>query len=190
MINIMGNDSPTMNNIQFFSDFAHGISTIENLNEPTDLLIDLIRQTVASSGRVLIFANGGSAAIASHIAVDFTKTCNVPTMVFHDSAMLTCFANDFGYEHTYEKIVNYFANSNDLVILISSSGESNNLINAAEVCRSLGLKVFTLTGFKSTNRLRTENKFGFWVESVNYNYVEAMHLVFLLNICEFLRKVI
>jgi len=149
--------------------------------------LSLIRNAKQNDGKILLFGNGGSAAIASHVSVDLTKACNVPAQVFHDSAMLTCFANDFGYENVYKETINFYASSNDLVILISSSGESKNMLNAAVQCKKMQIPFYPLTGFSDSNSLKTSNEFGYWVDSKNYNIIEAMHLVFLLNICEIIR---
>ena len=163
------------------------INKISIKNEDIEFFLSLIRNAKQNDGKILLFGNGGSAAIASHVSVDLTKACNVPAQVFHDSAMLTCFANDFGYENVYKETINFYASSNDLVILISSSGESKNMLNAAVQCKKMQIPFYPLTGFSDSNSLKTSNEFGYWVDSKNYNIIEAMHLVFLLNICEIIR---
>ena len=97
--------------------------------------------TVSSSGRrIYIIGNGGSAAIASHVAVDLTKACKCPTQAFHDPALLTCYTNDYGYEHGHETMVSDFVAAGDLCVFISSSGTSENIINAAFKAREVTQK--------------------------------------------------
>ena len=104
---------------------------------------------------MLIFGNGGSAAIASHVSVDLTKNAGVEAMNYNESDLITCFANDFGYEHWIDKAVNYYAKKNDILILISVSGSSPNVVNAAKNAKKNGIKhVITLTGKDKNNPLK------------------------------------
>ena len=96
------------------------------------LISDMILRVKESGGKIFIIGNGGSAAIANHAAVDFTKAANITATTFNESSLLTCFANDYGYEYWTEKAIEFYAKKNDLIILISSSGESKNIINGAK----------------------------------------------------------
>ena len=91
------------------------------------------------NSRVFIFGNGGSAAIASHVSVDLTKNIKIKAMNFNEADLITCFSNDYGYEKWVEKAIDFYANKNDIIILISSSGKSLNMINA---CRAAKKKRF------------------------------------------------
>lgn len=144
----------------------------------------LISRTNASGGKVLIAGNGGSAAIAGHAAIDFTKAARISSMCFNEAALITCFSNDYGYEHWVEKSLEYYAGPEDLVILISSSGKSPNMLNAAKKTREMGLALITFTGFDSKNPLRSEGQVNLWIDSHSYNVVENVHQVWLLAICD------
>jgi len=150
-------------------------------------LIELKRmlETCQTAGKKAIIAgNGGSAAIASHGAVDFTKNAGVRSVTFNEADLITCLANDFGYECWLAKALEFYADDGDVAILISSSGESANLIKAAEYARSRPLAVVTFTGFAANNRLRKLGDLNFWVDSRAYNIVEMTHQIWLLAVCD------
>ena len=134
--------------------------------------------------KVMIAGNGGSAAMASHISVDFTKQAGVRTMNFNDADLITCFANDYGYENWVSKALEFHSEKGDIVILVSSSGNSLNMVNAAKAAKKLGLTLVTLTGFDSKNALKKEGDINLWLDSVAYNIVENTHQIWLLMICD------
>ena len=123
----------------------------------SELLIasEKILRTNNDGGKIIIVGNGGSAAIASHASIDFTKAAKIRSINFNESSLLTCFSNDYGYEYWTEKAIEFYADQNDLVILISSSGQSKNIINAALKVKEMGLSLITFSGFfyKSLRRL-------------------------------------
>ena len=158
--------------------FAPGV--LPQLTELKGLLVK-----VRDSGKKVILAgNGGSAAIASHCAVDFTKCANIRCINFNEVDLITCFANDYGYERWLEKALEFYADRGDMVILISSSGKSANMINAARYARSAGLVLVTLTGFSQDNALRKLGDLNIWVDSRAYNVVEMTHQIWLLAVCD------
>jgi D-sedoheptulose 7-phosphate isomerase len=145
---------------------------------------ELLRKIRDQKGKTLVAGNGGSASIASHVAVDFTKAAGLPTMCFNEASLITCFANDFGYEHWLEKALEYYATPLDLVILISSSGKSPNMLRAAQKARDLHLPIVTLTGFGADNPLKSMGDVNFWVDSRCYNVIENVHQIWLLAISD------
>lgn len=153
---------------------------------------DLIRlahtmKAASSAGRNAIFAgNGGSAAIASHCAVDFSKNAGIRASSFCDASLITSLANDFGYEHWIEHAIRLYSNPGDTVVLISSSGQSPNVVHAARYARAVGLRLVTFTGFDPANPLRTLGDVNFWVDSRAYNVVEVTHQLWLLAVCDLL----
>jgi D-sedoheptulose 7-phosphate isomerase len=138
--------------------------------------LTLLLSTKESGGNVYLIGNGGSAAVASHIHNDFCNVCGIRSVTLHESALLTCFSNDYGYEHAYSTMLEKTARKNDLLIAISSSGQSKNIINAAIAMRSRKAAVITLTGFSVSNPLRTIGEINFWVDSQSYGLVEIAHL--------------
>ena len=164
------------------------IQTIQkHLDQISNTAVEEAAILVASARCLHLFGNGGSAAICSHVSVDLTKASGLKAFTYHDSALLTCFANDFGYENAYAKIVEKFVAADDCVILISSSGMSLNILNAAAATRAAGASLLTLSGFTRDNRLREfASDQHFYIPSDNYNVVEAMHLILLLSVAEIL----
>lgn len=138
-----------------------------------------------SQGKKAIFAgNGGSAAIASHCAVDFTKSAGIRCVNFNEPDLITCLANDYGYELWLQKAIELYADDGDLVVLISSSGQSANMVEAARYTRARGLTTVTFTGFRPDNPLRSLGVLNFWVDSRAYNVVEMTHHIWLLSACD------
>ncbi|MBN2452673.1 MAG: SIS domain-containing protein [Candidatus Omnitrophica bacterium] len=144
----------------------------------------LVREASSLGGKVMIAGNGASAAIASHVSVDLTKTAGVRAISFNDADLITCFSNDYGYEHWVEEALKAYACAGDLVILISSSGKSPNIVNAARQARSMGLKVITLSGFRPDNPLRRLGDLNLWTDSDEYNIIEAVHQSWLSSVVD------
>jgi D-sedoheptulose 7-phosphate isomerase len=131
----------------------------------------------AKRGAKIIFVgNGGSASIASHMAIDFLKNGNIPALAFNDSSLLTCISNDLGYEYVFQRPLKILAGKNDILFSISSSGQSKNILNAAREARKKGCGVITFTGFNKNNPLRKLGDINFYVPSKSYGYVEITHL--------------
>jgi len=121
-----------MNN--FFKEYFDLINEKVKSLESKDLVLcaNTIIETSNTAGKVIIFGNGGSAAIASHASIDFTKAAGIRAINFNESSLITCFSNDYGYERWVEKALAFYADKNDLAIFISSSGESKNMINGSK----------------------------------------------------------
>jgi len=143
-------------------------------------------ETHQSSKKIIIAGNGGSAAMASHVAVDFTKAAGIRAVNFNEADLITCFANDYGYEHWVEKALEAYADPGDLAILISSSGKSLNIVKGVEKAKNMGLSVITVSGFLSDNPLRKLGDLNLWVDSTEYNIVEMTHHVWLVAIIDYL----
>ena len=124
--------------------------------------------------------------MASHVTVDFTKAAGMRAVNFNEADLLTCFANDYGYENWVARALEFYADEGDLVILISSSGQSPNMLNGAKQAKEMKLPLVTLSGFRSDNPLRTKGDVNLWVDSTAYNIVEMTHHVWLLAIIDYL----
>ncbi|MBU1932068.1 SIS domain-containing protein [Patescibacteria group bacterium] len=128
------------------------------------------------SGNKLIFiGNGASAAMASHLSADFWKNAGVKAIAFNDIALLTAVSNDCGYQHVFEKPMKVFADRGDVVVAISSSGKSENILNAVKAARSKHCSIITLSGFMEGNPLRKLGDINFYVHSGFYGPVEIIH---------------
>ncbi len=134
-----------------------------------------VKSTHEKKGKVIMIGNGGSAAIASHLAIDYSKNGRIPALAFSDAAALTCLSNDYGYEYVFAKQIEYHAKPEDTLIAISSSGRSMNILNAVSVAKKLGCKVITYSGFKEKNPLNLSGDLNFYIASLEYGYVEVAH---------------
>lgn len=139
----------------------------------------VIRRAIATherGGKLMFVGNGGSSAIASHMSIDYWKNGGLRATAFNDPALLTCLSNDYGYEHVFEKPIRMFGAAGDLLIAISSSGKSPNILNAVDAGRDIGAHVITLSGFGDDNPLRSTGNVNFFVPSSSYGFVELTHL--------------
>ena len=124
----------------YFKDYTRSIN---NLLDDVDIdLIDksvaIIRKTLNTKSKIYIIGNGGSASIDSHVSVDFAKVAGVPSSTFNNSNLITCFAKDYSYENWVTVAIKAYCNHKDLIILISSSGTSQNIVNAGRIADSKG----------------------------------------------------
>ena len=140
---------------------------------------DMIARMEQAGGKLIFAGNGASAAIASHCALDFTKQAGVPSISFNDPSLITAFANDYGYEYWVAKAIGFYAQQQDIIVLISSSGKSPNMINAAKYAKEKGMKIITFTGFSADNPLKQLGNLNVWVDSKAYNIVECTHMIWL-----------
>ena len=177
-----------MSDKNFVKDYLKDLSS---LLQPNDDIINKIINvknalvsTKENKKKVMIFGNGGSAAIASHVSVDLTKNAKIRSVNLNEADLITCFANDYGYERWIEKAVDFYADEKDILILISSSGKSPNMINAAVQAKSMKIPIITLTGFEQDNPLRQFSELDFWVDSRAYNVIENTHQIWLLMVCD------
>jgi D-sedoheptulose 7-phosphate isomerase len=146
-------------------DFYQGIiNTVEHILSQSKL------------GRKIIFiGNGASQSIASHLAADFLKNAEVKALAFTDPSLLTCISNDLGYECIFEKPIEMFADDGDILVAISSSGQSENIIRGCRAAEKRGCKIITLSGFKPDNQLRSLGDINFYVAAQIYGQVENIH---------------
>jgi D-sedoheptulose 7-phosphate isomerase len=138
-------------------------------------------------GRLYLVGNGGSAAVASHAVTDFLNVGKLRASTLHEPALLSCMSNDYGYEIAFARILATLATPGDMLIAISSSGQSANIRNAAAEMRKQGGAVLTLSGFKRDNPLRSLGQLNFWLDSSDYGMVEIGHQFVLHNIADRLR---
>ena len=138
-----------------------------------------------SNGGKLIFAgNGASCSIASHCSLDFSKQAKIKSLCFSDPSYITALSNDCGYEEWLKVALSHHLELNDLVILISSSGNSENIIRAAQYAKEQNATIVGFSGMKSNNRLRSFCDFDFWVDNMSYNIIENIHSIWLTIICD------
>jgi D-sedoheptulose 7-phosphate isomerase len=169
---------------KYFSDLSKIIKPNTECLKKLNIVKDLIVSTSKKSGKILIFGNGGSAAIASHVSVDLTKNARIRAVNFNEADLITCFSNDYGYDRWIEKTIDFYADKKDIIILISSSGQSKNMINACKAAKKKRIRVISFTGHSKNNPLSKLSKISRWVNSKAYNYIENIHQIWLLGICD------
>ena len=162
------------------------------LQEVDTILINktvrLIQRKVKLDNQIYIIGNGGSSSIASHVSVDFVKVARINSTTFNNSNLITCFANDYGHDNWVKEAIKAYCSKNDLIIIISSSGKSLNMINAAKYCKKNKHDLITLTGFKKNNAISKLGNINFHVNSSEYNYIEMIHHIILVSIVDIFAK--
>ena len=166
----------------YLTDFSDLIKPNKHIISKLIQVRNIFLNTSKKKNKILIFGNGGSAAIASHVSVDLTKNAKIRTVNFNESDLITCFSNDYGFERWIEKAVDFYADKNDTLILISSSGKSKNMINACKAAKRKKVKVISFTGHTKNNPLSKISDLSLWVNSKAYNFVENTHQIWLLTV--------
>jgi D-sedoheptulose 7-phosphate isomerase len=146
------------------------------LEEGCEWLRRTAHETHDAGNKIIFVGNGGSAGIASHLAIDFSKNGGLRALAFNDPAALTCLGNDLGYENVFAKQIDFHARSGDMLIAISSSGRSPNILGAVKFARARDCSVATFSGFNAENELRQTGDVNFYVSSGEYGFVEVAHL--------------
>lgn len=141
--------------------------------------VAMTRATHERGGQHYLIGNGGSAAMASHMATDAWKNAHVRAMAFNDAALLTATGNDHGYDQVFSLPLARLARAGDLLIAISSSGNSPNIVRALETARDLGVDAVTLTAKRPDNRARSLGALNFYVPLERYGWAESAHQVIL-----------
>jgi len=170
---------------QYFAmlaDLLHGAQVTDHaaksmpLSDGCEWVRNAAHQTHDAGNKIIFVGNGGSAGIASHLAIDFSKNGGLRPLAFNDASALTCLGNDLGYDNVFAKQLDFHAAPGDLLVAISSSGKSPNVLNAVKVARARDCGVATFSGFTEENDLRKTGDVNFYVGSCEYGFVEVAHL--------------
>ena len=177
-----------MNDLNYFSDYFKKINNhLQRVDIPDlEMVAKMFLNTSNHNRKIICIGNGGSAAMSSHVTVDLTKAAGIRAVNFNEADLLTCFANDYGYENWISEALEFYADNGDMVILISSSGKSLNIINGAKFAKEMDLTLVTLSGFEHDNPLCKLGEINLWVDSTSYNIVEMTHQTWLLAIVDYL----
>ena len=136
---------------------------------------DIANQVNEAGGMIYFIGNGASATMASHMALDFTKNGGFRSLAFNDSAYLTAIGNDLSYENVFSLPIEKFGKVGDLLISISSSGNSPNILNGISSAQKLKMKVVTLSGMKPDNQSRQNGDLNVYDPAKTYGIVECTH---------------
>ena len=177
-----------MNDKQFLDNYFDLYKSALKINVQTQLtdFKNLCLKVKECDAKLMIAGNGASASIASHAALDFTKQAKVRSMAFNDHNLITAFSNDYGYENWISEAVKAYGQKHDVVVLISSSGNSQNVVKAAKTSKDLGYKVVTFSGFTSSNELKKWGDINFWINSKAYNIIESVHGIWMFAVVDLL----
>ena len=173
----------------FFKNYSKELQDLLRLDSKTIQKLEKVKNHLTNVKRykkkILIFGNGGSAAIASHFTIDLLKNTKIRCVNFNESSIITCLSNDFEYENWVKKSIEYNSDKKDMLIIISSSGESKNMINACKYAQKKGIfPIITFTGFKEGNSVSKLGTINFWIDSKKYNHIENTHQFLLLSLVD------
>lgn len=147
-------------------------------------LVETFTEVKQNSGQVFFIGNGGSSAIASHMTADFMKNGGMKTYSLYDSAVTTCMGNDYGYEDIFCRPLDFLMGREDLLVAISSSGNSCNIVKAITVAREKQGKIITFSGFKEDNVIKGMGDINVYVPRDHYGMVESIHNLILQQIVD------
>jgi D-sedoheptulose 7-phosphate isomerase len=172
----------------FLDDYVGRLHRVIRVDDAVVAQITATREiwlrTSARGGRVVFIGNGGSAGIASHLAIDLSKNASLPAVCFSDASMMSCLANDYGFEEWLAHALRLNARAGDCLVAISSSGRSMNILNAVAKARAMKLDVITLSGMSPDNPLRELGDVNYWVDSRSYNIVETAHQFWMMAVID------
>jgi len=173
---------------QYISSLQNSLSELIITNQKGDVLpndqgfdeLCELSSLVAQQNRMqFMFGNGASASFSNHMALDWTKNGKVRTMSLTSSPIITAVGNDLGFDESFAAPLKWYAQSGDLLIAISSSGNSQNILNVIAQAREMGLKVVTLSGLMSDNPSRQLGDLNVYIPAKTYGIVECAHQVIL-----------
>lgn len=159
---------------------------IKEYNDGISLLLDTFSKHKERGSKVFFIGNGGSAAIAGHMTADFMKNGGMRTIGLYDSAAATCLSNDYGYEYVFSKQLEFMADIGDLLVAISSSGNSENIVNGIVAGKNRGAEIITFTGFNRDNKCSRMGDINVYVPCRVYGKVETIHVLILQQIVDLL----
>ena len=160
--------------------FSEYITTLQSAHMEEEF--DKFKKAFKDYNRIIILGNGGSNSVASHISQDYMKFHNKKVSILSDPSMITMLTNDFGYNNAYQKFLEYYVEKDTLVIIISSGGESLNMLKCVDWCEDNKIDYGVLTGFEENNTIRgeaTNALFNYYIDSKSYGVVECVHQIFL-----------
>ncbi|MCB1083936.1 MAG: SIS domain-containing protein [Simkania sp.] len=153
-------------------------------NQALQIFHSFLLQTKENDGTVFVVGNGGSAGIAHHFSIDLLNALKIPSQTLYDSNVMTCISNDYGYDQVFSRPLDLLLKRNDLLVCVSSSGNSQNILNAAAIAKSKDIPIITLSGFEPHNPLRNLGDLNLYLPIIDYGLVEMGHFFLLHTIID------
>ncbi len=150
-------------------------TAVEGYEEAIECMVQLFSTVKQAKKNVFFIGNGGSAAIAIHMTADFMKNGGMRTVSLYNNSVMTCMANDYGYENVFSSPLELLAREGDLLVAISSSGNSPNIVNAVNTAQKKGMQIITFSGFRRENRINSMGDYNVHVPVSHYGIVESIH---------------
>lgn len=156
-----------------------------SFDDAANVVKNMFKSSMDEGRSIFWVGNGGSTAICSHLSQDIMNKLGIKSHCFSDPSLMTCMANDYGYENVYARPLTVHASENDILIAISSSGNSENILNAVAVARKKNMQIITLSGLNKNNKLwQINSQASFFVSSNLYGIVEVSHEAILHGVIE------
>ena len=155
-----------------------------DVDEAYELLADWVRECAADKRRIYFAGNGASASMACHFSTDLAKNSNAPTEVFTDPSLITATGNDMGYAETFAYPLRQRMVPGEVLVAISSSGNSPNTVKAMAAARELGGRAVTFTAMKPDNKMRTSGDLNFYIPAEDYGMAESGHAALLHHLID------
>ncbi|MDE7204410.1 MAG: SIS domain-containing protein [Lachnospiraceae bacterium] len=184
-------------NDQYINELIHTLEQtrvyIENdteLNYDTGMrtLVECFSRHKKADTQIFFIGNGGSSAIASHMTADFMKNGGMKTYSLYGNAVTTCMGNDYGYEYVFSRPLEFLGQENDLLVAVSSSGNSQNIVNAINTANAKNMETITFTGFKKDNKSKQLGTINVYVPSEKYGVVESIHNLMLQQVVDLIME--
>jgi len=175
---------------KFISDYKKNfLKLLSEQNYDNEIIkaVNLLKECKKKKKKIIIFGNGASASIANHVSVDLTKNSKFRAINFNESNLITCFSNDYGYENWIKEALNFHYDKGDVVILVSSSGNSKNIIKAMKVAKKMNIKIISLTGFNGGQAKKLAD-INLNVNSKNYGVIEDTHSFIMHSVTQILHN--
>ena len=157
-------------------------STCQHQGDPVSLdqglqtLLQIWSRQITNDRSVFWIGNGGSAALVSHVSQDLINKCRVRSLTFNDPSLITCMSNDYGYEQVFKRPLLTLAREKDVLMAVSSSGMSTNIVDAARSALEIGMDVVTLSAFSANNHLhKLPSTLSFHTPTEIYGHAELAH---------------
>lgn len=156
----------------------------DSYEDAMHMLTDMFLTVRQEKKKVFFAGNGGSAAIAVHMTADFMKNGRMRTISLFDNSVMTCMGNDYGYEYIFSQPLKVLAEEGDLLVAVSSSGNSPNIVNAVHTARNNSLRILTFSGFQKENSIIHMGDYNVHVPASHYGITESIHCLILQQIVD------